>query len=207
MEVRTGRVTLEGDLFLPDELPLAVIIRCVAPGSLGIASDTALADALKAQNIAMLRVSLLTDEELQLEGRTHRYQHDADFLAQRIIEVANWVRGNSTTAGLPLGYCGYYATGAAAIVAAAQQPELVAAVVSINGRTDLAADYLRELRTPTLLIINDMPVLRMNREALASIKAERRIEIVHGTEEPALASMIEKSVRWFADRILAPVAA
>lgn len=207
MEVRTGKADLEGELYMPEGLPAAaIIIRCVAPGSYGIATDHRLAASLAAHGIAMLRISLLTQEETQIEERVHHYQHDAEFLAQRIIDVVKWLGSNSATARLAVGYCGYYATGAAALVAAAQRPDLVSAVVSINGRTDLAIDYLREVRTPTLLTVNDMPVLRMNREALSQIKGERRIEIVHGGEEPSVALMIEKSVRWFTDR-LTPVAA
>ncbi|MBK5259675.1 MAG: hydrolase [Thermoanaerobaculia bacterium] len=200
MEVRTGKVKLEGELFMP-EAPVGVILRCVAPGSLGNASDAVLAEAFGRYSMAMLRVSLLTGEELAVEPQTHRYQRDAEFLAGRVIDVAQWVHANAATAGLPIGYCGYYATAAAVLVAATQRPDIVSAVVAINGRTDLANDYLRDLRTPTLLTINEMPVLRMNREALSLLKGERRIEIVHGDREAAVSIMVEKSVRWFADRM------
>ena len=81
------------------------------------------------------------------------------------------------------------------------------ALVSVNGRTDIAVDSLRGLRVPTLLIVNDMPVLRVNREAVSLIKAERRIEIVHGSGEQATHAIVEKCVRWLADRLVpAPVA-
>ncbi len=119
-------------------------------------------------------------------------RHDADLAAQRFLETAQQLRESTLT------YIGINVTAAGAIIAAAQRPDIVSAVVSINGRTDLAADYLRELKTPTLLLVNDMPVLRMNREAVQLMRCEKRIEILHGNLDDVIA---QKALRWLTDKL------
>lgn len=78
---------------------------------------------------------------------------------------------------------------------------LVSAIVALNARTDFASDEPRALRTPTLLV-NDMPVPRMNREAVALLRGERRLEIVHGDGTDSVEHIVERSVRWLADRLV-----
>ena len=122
--------------------------------------------------------------------------HDADAIAQLFL-------AESEKVAYPVGYVGSASAGAAALIAALQRPERVAAVVSINGRTDLAMDVLRSVTTPVLLLVNDMPVLRMNREAVSMMRCERRIEIVHGDGEAASCAIAEKTERWLSERLAA----
>lgn len=205
--VWTGKVMLEGKLYASGEPAAAIVVRCTAPGSTGFATDEVLGGELSNYRLALLSVPLLTPDEEQFDAKSGRYRHDAEFMSQRIIDVLQWVTNNRPTAGLPIGVCGYSVTAAGALIAASQRPELIAAIVAINGRTDLAIDYLRTLRTPTLLSINDMPVLRMNREALSMMKGEKRIEIVHGNTDESLATMVQKTSRWFADKLALVAAA
>ncbi|HSP33818.1 MAG TPA: hypothetical protein VLU46_05830 [Thermoanaerobaculia bacterium] len=174
----------------------ALVIRCTAPGSNPIGTDELVAAELSRHEIDFLPVSLLTDEEAT------RFSHDADFMAERITGVLL-----SAPKGIPIGIVGYGFTAAAAIIAASQNPATVSVLVSVNGRTDIAVDSLRALRVPTMLLVNDMPVLRVNREAVSLIKAERRIEIVHGNGEQATQAIVEKCVRWLADKLVAETAA
>ncbi len=174
----------------------ALVISCTAPGSIATSSDDVLAGELAAHEIDFLGVSLLTDQE------ANQFRLDADFMAERMQGVIA-----SAPSDIPLGLIGYGTTAAAAIIFAAQNPGRMGALVSVNGRTDIAVDSLRALHTPTLLLVNDMPVLRVNREAVSLIKGERRIEIVHGSGEQATHAMAEKTVRWLADRLVpAPIA-
>ena len=57
------------------------------------------------------------------------------------------------------------------------------------------------MKTPTLLVLNDMPVLRMNRDAVSQIRGEKRIEVIHAEGVSALDLFVQKSVRWFADKL------
>ena len=120
--------------------------------------------------------------------------HDADAIAQLFLTESEKVAP-------PVGYVGSASAGAGALIAALQRPDLVTALVSINGRTDLAMDVLRAVTTPVLLLVNDMPVLRMNREAVAMMRCERRLEIVHGDGEAATAAIAEKTQRWLSERL------
>jgi len=76
------------------------------------------------------------------------------------------------------------------------------AVVSRGGRPDLAGEFLPRVQAPTLLIVGgrDEPVIDLNREAAALLKAEHQIEIVPGAthlfEEPGT---LEKAARLAAD--------
>jgi len=169
----------------------ALVIRCTAPGSNPIGNDDRIASELALHEIDFLPVSLLTDEEAT------QFRHDADFMAERIAGVLASVPNE-----IPIGIIAYGFAAAAAIIVAAQNRSTVNALVSVNGRTDIAVDSLRVLKVPTMLIVNDMPVLRVNREAVSLIKAERRIEIVHGTGEQATQAIVEKCVRWLADRLV-----
>lgn len=195
--VWTGKVMLEGRFLLPSR-PLAAVILASVPALEDDLRDVQIAAELHRIGVATLYVPLLTEDEVQFDSRTTHFRYDADFLAQRFIEIAQWIQRNDATKGLAIGFAGSSGGAAGALVAAAQRPDLVQAVVSIDGRTDLAVDVLREVRTPVLLVVKDMPVLRMNREAVTKLRGERRIEIVH---EAGIEAVVQKSVHWFADKL------
>jgi len=199
IQIATGKTFLQAELSLPEK-PLAVVLIVCGPAGEG-EIHTRLSAELSRNSIAALRVNLLAPEEQQLDSRTGHFRYDADFLAHRMLEVTQWIAMNRDLQGLPLGYVGDSLGAAAALVAAALRPDVVSAVVSVNGRTDLASDYLRAVKTPTLLVLNDMPVLRMNRDAVSQIRGEKRIEIIHTEGDAALDLFIQKSVRWFADKL------
>lgn len=119
-------------------------------------------------------------------------RHDADRAAEVFVETAR------STPDAVIAYVGVNVTAAGAIIAAAERPDLVTAVVAINGRTDLASDDIRDLKTPTLLLVNDMPVLRMNREALQRMRCEKRMEILHGDAGEVIA---QKALHWLVDKL------
>ncbi len=119
---------------------------------------------------------------------------------------------NPETRDLRIGYFGASTGAGAALVAAAERPGVVGAIVSRGGRPDLAGDALPLVRAPTLLIVggNDVPVIGMNRDALERLGAEKRLEVVAGAthlfEEPgALEEVARLAAGWFA-RYLAPEA-
>lgn len=198
--VWTGKVMLEGRIAVPSESEGTVLFAS-APALADEVRDTQIIRELYAANVATVYVPLLTEDELQFDSRTGHFRYDAEFLAQRFIDVAQWVTRNRRVSGVPIGYLGSSGGAAGALVAAAMRPDLVAAVVSIDGRTDLAVDHLRSITAPTLLVVKDMPVLRMNREALGKIRGERRIEIVHGVDSQAIDSVVQKSAHWLQEKL------
>lgn len=186
---------LEGRLAIPHEC-VAVAVFASAPSHPDGDRDEQLMAALYGAGVATVYAPLLTDDEIQFDARTAHFRHDTDLLAQRFLEITHWVRRSRDLSTHPIAWIGTSGAAAGAMAAAAQRPDLVTAIVSIDGRTDLAVEYLRSLRTPVLLIVKDMPVLRMNREALSKIRGERRIEIVHGGDEAAVETVVEKAVQW-----------
>jgi pimeloyl-ACP methyl ester carboxylesterase len=115
---------------------------------------------------------------------------------------------------LSIGYFGASTGAAAALIAAAERPDRVRAVVSRGGRPDLASDALGNVRAPTLLIVggHDQPVIEMNRWALAKLRCDRQLVIIPGAthlfEEPgtleeAAHLAAEWFGRWFEQRITA----
>jgi len=81
--------------------------------------------------------------------------------------------------------------------------------VSRGGRPDLAAPRLAAVKAPTLLIVGgaDTQVLALNRQAMESMQAHTRLEIVPGAthlfEEPGtLATVASLAADWFRHYLL-----
>lgn len=166
-----------------------------------------ISEHLHARGLGTLLFDLLT----RREAEEHGIVFDPGFLAQRLLGAARWVRSQSEGQDLALGYFGAGTGAAAALVAAARVPALCRAVVSRGGRPDLAGQSLAAVRAPTLLIVggNDHEVLRLNRDALARLRAEKSLLVVPGAghlfEEPgALEQAVAAAADWFAAYLAFP---
>jgi putative phosphoribosyl transferase len=162
------------------------------------------AEALNDGELATLLLDLLTAEEEAIDGSTGKLRFDILLLSRRLIAAAGWAFAQPALRRLRLGYFGASTGAAAALVATAALRDGVAAVVSRGGRPDLAGEHLQEVQAPTLLIVGgaDQTILRVNRQALLRIGAERRLAIVanatHLFEEPgALVEVARLSRLWF----------
>lgn len=136
--------------------------------------------------------------------RTGHLRFNIPLLAERLVGTSDWLAQNPDTQSLSLGYFGASTGAGAALVAAAERPDRVGAVVSRGGRPDLAGPALAAVQAPTLLIVggNDVPVIEMNRQALEQLRATRKLEIVPGAthlfEEPgALEEVARLASQWF----------
>ena len=122
-------------------------------------------------------------------------------LADRLAAAVAFVRSREPLRRLPIGLFGASTGAAAALVAAADDPD-IAAVVSRGGRPDLAGAALGRVRAATLLIVggDDTEVLALNRLALAALPGEKRLAVVPGAthlfEEPGT---LEEAARLAAD--------
>jgi len=162
------------------------------------------ASVLREGGLATLLMDLLTAEEEAIDLRTRHLRFDIDLLARRLVVATDWLRQQADTRDLKVGYFGASTGAGAALVAAAQRPDAVGAVVSRGGRPDLASSALPAVRAPTLLIVggDDRPVIAMNQEALAELRAEKELQIVPGAthlfEEPGTLEQVARSARlWF----------
>jgi putative phosphoribosyl transferase len=173
--VPAGAVMLNGTLSIPGQARGIVLL---AQGSRNIEGDVPFADLARAQNevgLATLYVPLLLDEEEKIDRETQFFRENVSIFSQRILGIANWLAENTATHNLTIGYLGIGAAGAAALIAAAERPDLVHAVATANGQTNLAEDYLPRVYTPTLLIASEhnSSMMTMSRDALALIANDR----------------------------------
>ena len=210
VRVRAGQVELEGDLGVPKEARGVVLFAHGSGSGRHSPRNRYVARALQRAGLATLLIDLLTPEEEEADLRSGHLRFDIGLLAGRLVAATDWLVENGDTGDLRIGYFGASTGAGAALVAAAERPQEVGAVVSRGGRPDLAGDALPLVRAPTLLIVggNDAPVIGMNEEAFARLRADKELEIVAGAthlfEEPgALEEVARLAAAWFA-RHLAP---
>jgi dienelactone hydrolase len=204
VQVITGQVTLEGNLTLPDRARGVVLFAHGSGSSRHSPRNRFVAHKMVGAGLATLLLDLLTPEEEHVDIRTRHLRFDIGLLARRLVGAVDWLRSHPALHGLAIGLFGASTGAAAALVAAAERPDAVKAVVSRGGRPDLAGAALSGVRAPTLLIVGgrDTPVIGLNQEALAQLRVEKRLEIVPGAthlfEEPgALEEVAQLAVRWF----------
>ncbi|MDP1537006.1 MAG: dienelactone hydrolase family protein [Burkholderiales bacterium] len=165
------------------------------------------AGVLDAGGLGTLLFDLLTAQEQEIDERTAALRFDIGLLTRRLIDAVDWLVERPDTRGLRIGLFGA-STGAAALAAAAERPERIAAVVSRGGRPDLALPVLPRVRAPTLLIVGglDQPVISMNRRAATALGCEHRLEIIPGAthlfEEPGTLDQVACLARdWFMEHL------
>jgi dienelactone hydrolase len=210
VEIVLDEVSLEGDLALPEQ-PAGVVLFAHGSGSSRHSPrNRHVAERLRHAGLGTLLTDLLTEREEEIDQVTAELRFDIGLLAERLVGAIDWLVRAPETAELPIGLFGASTGAAAALVAAAERPEVVHAVVSRGGRPDLAADALPRVESPTLLIVGgaDSEVLALNREAAERLEVTHEIEVVrHAThlfEEPgALDQVAALAARWF-ERFLAP---
>jgi putative phosphoribosyl transferase len=205
VSIEAGKVTLEGTLSLPPGTSGIVLFAHGSGSSRHSPRNRYVARVLQTKGIGTLLFDLLTRDEESVDELTGELRFDIDFLATRLIDATRWIARRPDMQRMKLAYFGASTGAAAALVAAAQLPEQIAAVVSRGGRPDLAADALRSVRTPTLLIVggDDEPVISMNRQALQELQCEKKLVIVPGAthlfEEPGtLEEVARLAADWFA---------
>src|SRR3954453_20525324 len=191
VHVAIGSVSLEGNLLLPPAAKGIVLFAHGSGSSRFSTRNRRVASFLREGSLGTLLIDLLTRQEEQIDERTGHLRFDIGLLATRLVGALEWLGQSPETKQLPVGLFGASTGGGAALVAAARQPDRVAAVVSRGGRPDLAGPALPEVRAPTRLIVGgyDEPVIAMNRDALDRLGSKiKKLEIVpaatHLFEEP-----------------------
>ena len=204
VRVGAGAVVVDADLTVPDGATSVVAFAHGSGSSRHSPRNRAVAQALHRAGLATLLADLLTPDEEAADRRTGRLRFDIALLAARLGELVGWLRAQPETAALPVGLFGASTGGGAALVAAADRPYEVAAVVSRGGRPDLAGSALARVQAPTLLIVGgrDRQVLELNRQAFDQLSGEKHLEVVPGAthlfEEPgALEEVARLAARWF----------
>lgn len=206
VRIATQDVTLDGNLGIPDECQGIVVFVHGSGSSRHSPRNQYVAEVLQGAELATLLFDLLTEEEEQVDLRTREHRFDINLLARRAIGAIDWLLEQPYAKGWKLGTFGSSTGAAAALIAAAERPDQVQAVVSRGGRPDLAEGWLDKVEAPTLLIVGEMdiPVIGLNERALDQMKPEpeKKITIVPGAahlfeEEGALEMVARLASDWF----------
>ncbi len=200
--VKAGGVTLAGNLSVPAQTTGLVIFAHGSGSSRFSSRNRYVAEQLQARRLATLLFDLLTADEHRIDQHTRELRFDIGLLSSRLRDTVDWALQQPACHGLAIGLFGASTGAAAALVAAAERPAAVRAVVSRGGRPDLAGTALPLVRAPTLLIVggDDGLVIDLNRQAAQAMQCEIELEIVPGAshlfEEPGT---LEEAARLAAD--------
>ncbi|MEJ2034135.1 MAG: dienelactone hydrolase family protein [Deltaproteobacteria bacterium] len=182
VEIPAAGVLLQGNLAVPENAVGVVLFAHGSGSSRFSPRNRFVARILQEAGLATLLMDLLTDKEEAIDLQTRHLRFDIDLLAGRLMAAVDWLGKSPATRTLAIGCFGSSTGAAAALIAAADRPAAVRAVVSRGGRPDLAGGALTRVRAPSLFIVGglDQVVIELNQEAMARIQAEKRLEIVAG---------------------------
>jgi len=200
--IPVGEAGLDGELVLPASASGVVAFAHGSGSSRFSPRNTYVAEVLQQQGIATLLFDLLTCEE----DRDYETRFDIALLTRRLLAATAWLQSEPATRSLKIGYFGASTGAAAALQAAAQMGDKVAAVVSRGGRPDLAGEAaLCRVKAPTLLIVGaaDYGVIELNQQAHALLHCKKELILIpHAThlfEEPGtLQQAAHGAAAWFA---------
>lgn len=149
VQIRAGAALLDGDLTVAPGAGGLVIFAHGSGSSRFSRRNRAVAAALVRAGFATLLLDLLTPAEEAIDERTREYRFDIARLAHRVVAAIDWANGVPALASLPVACFGASTGAAAALIAAAERPDIVRAVVSRGGRPDLAGEALARVHAPT----------------------------------------------------------
>ncbi|HEX7735971.1 MAG TPA: dienelactone hydrolase family protein [Ktedonobacteraceae bacterium] len=200
----SASVTLEGLLALPEGARGLVLFAHGSGSSRYSPRNQFVAQVLQGAGLATLLIDLLTSQEEEEDRLNAQLRFAIPLLSERVAGATRWLSTFPRTASLQIGYFGASTGAAAALVAAANLPRRVSAIVSRGGRPDLAGEALSRVQAPTLLLVGalDTQVIELNRQAFALLEVEKRLELIAGAthlfEEPGtLEQVAHDAQRWF----------
>jgi dienelactone hydrolase len=198
VEIPAGDVGLAATVTVPHDGHGTVVFAHGSGSGRHSPRNQFVATALNDAGFTTVLADLLTPAEERVDARSGEHRFDIALLTERVVHLVDWVRD-------PVGLFGASTGAAAALIAAAERPDVVRAVVSRGGRPDLAGDSLPRVQAPTLLIVGgrDDVVLGLNRQAFDTLLCEKQLDVVPGAthlfEEPgALEQVAELAAAWFA---------
>src|SRR5262249_4367930 len=208
VQIQAGRAVFPGNLTIPEDTGALVLFAHGSGSSRHSPRNQSVACTLNEAGLGTLLFDLLTPSEEEIDTRTREHRFNIGLLAHRLVQATEWAKRQEETRDLRVGYFGSSTGGAAALVAAAELPQDIGAVVSRGGRPDLAGDALPKVQAPTLLIVggNDDIVIELNEMARDQMKCEVKLEVVpsatHLFEEAGALEKVAKLANdWFVSRL------
>lgn len=206
IQINTEGLIINGTLVVPKRARGIVIFAHGSGSGRFSPRNKFVAEQLSQSDIATLLIDLLTEEEERVDEVSGEYRFNIDLLASRLVYATHFINQNPQTKLLKVGFFGASTGAAAALVAAAQLPERIEAVVSRGGRPDLAGEALGRVKAPILLLVGgeDHQVIELNKQALEKLDLVKNKELViipgatHLFEEPgALEDVADFATEWF----------
>jgi putative phosphoribosyl transferase len=203
VKIHIGSTILNGELVLPGQGKTGLVIFAHGSGS----SRFSPRNKWVARNLSRAGFgTFLFDLLTRTEDENYETRFDITLLTSRLLGATRWILANyDSKRTIKIGYFGA-STGAAAALRAAQElKEEIAAVVSRGGRPDLASPYLPGVTSPTLLIVGerDQDVLELNRHSLELLGSRiKELVVVPGAthlfeEKGALDQVARYATGWF----------
>ena len=177
-----GNVELSADLRLPVHAGGLVVFVHGSGSGRSSPRNQYVALSLARRGLGTLLFDLLTEPEQYLDNQTRELRFNIALLSSRLVEVIDWVGRDAELQQLPIGLFGASTGAAAALLAAAERADVVHAVVSRGGRTDLAGAALSRVKAPTLQIVGELDpvVLSLNVQSSRALQCEQGLEVVAG---------------------------
>jgi pimeloyl-ACP methyl ester carboxylesterase len=202
--IAIGPTSLQGDLAAPLDARGVVLFAHGSGSSRFSSRNRYVAGVLQQGGFATLLLDLLTEQEELVDQVTRQLRFDIPLLAERLTGAVDWLRSKPATEHLPIGLFGASTGAGAALIAAADRPDAVRAVVSRGGRPDLAGDALPRVESPTLLLVGgrDEQVIALNLRAQEHMRASTELSIIPGAthlfEEPGTLEIVaQRALEWF----------
>ena len=202
MRIPAGERTLPAELILPDHAQGLVVFAHRSQSRRLSPRNRAVAEVIRAAGMATLLLDLLTPEEAVTDAVTAELRFDIGLLAERLLTVTYWMCEQEPD--LRVGYFATSTGAAASLLAAAEAPDTIGAIVSRGGRPDLAGESLSQVHTPTLLIVGalDTPVIHRSEAAYESLVCEKQLTVIPGAsrsfEEPGTLDQVARlAADWF----------
>jgi pimeloyl-ACP methyl ester carboxylesterase len=190
VRIESGPAVLDADLRVPQRAAGLVIFAHGSGSGRFSPRNRAVAGVLETGGFATLLCDLLTKKEESEDQYTRQHRFDIGLLGRRVVDAVDWAQAQPELRALPVATFGASTGAAAALIAAAERPKLVRAVISRGGRPDLADQALERVQAPTLLIVggDDDVVIELNQEAARRMRAPVELKIIPGAthlfEEP-----------------------
>ena len=206
IEVPAGAVILTGNLRIPENAHGMVLLAHNSRSVENEQYNDDFAPLFHASGLATLSVDLM--KEILF------FDDNVSIFSQRIIGISNWLIVNPETRNYGIGYFGVGTVGAAALIAAAERPDIVHALVSCGGHTDAARPYLPRVQAPTLFIAGEQDTQGINlyQESLAQfaipLAVDKKVETIAGVAQllpDKLQDVMQLANEWFARHLVAIV--
>jgi predicted alpha/beta-hydrolase family hydrolase len=117
IQVSAGKVTLEGNLCIPRSASGLVVFAHGSGSSRHSPRNRYVAQVLRnARLVTTLLFDLLTDEEEAEDIETGKLRFDIDLLARRLVATTDWLKENTETRKLSIGFFGASTGAVAALI-------------------------------------------------------------------------------------------